>query len=171
MVGSSLDVGTVVQNLVAVREYQGSSYGSILGSRGDPEGHYRRVEFSTGVFSARDNRFNAYLRTRAEADILAIYQGQEPTVSLEGIADETSGHDATRRQYVGEKVVEVSYWSNGMQGSVLPNKRGYALTIRMQGSQAEVDALRPRVQAYLAQLQQAFGLESTNRVEAKREAA
>lgn len=165
------DVGAVAQNLAGVREYQGSSYGSQLGSGGDPEGHYRRLEISTGVFSATDNRFNAYLRTRLESDIRALYQGEAPIVSLEGLADETSGHSATRQQRIGDRTVEIEYWSNAMRGSLVPNKRGYSLTVRMEGAQAEVDALRPRVEAYIAQLQERFGLESTNKIEARREAA
>lgn len=162
MVGDS-NIGAIVQSLVSVKEYQGSSFGCQTASRGDPQGHYRVVEFSSGVFSAEDNRFNAYLRTRFGKEVLALYHGQTPTISLEGVPDERSGHDATRRQYVGDKMVEMSYWSNGMQGSVIPNKRGYSFTLRMEGTPAEVAALRSPVKVYLGQLQKQFGLELTNK--------
>ena len=159
-----------LERLVTVREYQGSSYGHLPFSGGDPEGHYRVLDFSTGVFSARDKRFNAYLRTQFEADILALYQGQEPTLSLDILADDTTGHDANRFMRVEGRVVEINYWSNSMRGSLLIHQRGYALTARMEGTQDEVNALRPRVEAYLSRLVQTFGLESTNKV-AEREAA
>ncbi len=169
MVGNETNVNA--QPLAVLRQYQGNSYGSQPGSRGEPQGHYRILDVSTGVFSARDNTFNGYLQARFVDDVLTLYQGRTPPVSLEGIANQTTGHSGSKREYVGDKMIEIIYWSNGMSGTILPHKRGYSLTIRVEGTQEEVDALKPRLEAYLGQLQQSFGLESTNKVDTKREAA
>lgn len=159
-----------LENLVSVREYQGSSYGHIPFSGGEPAGHYRTLQFSTGVFSARDNRFNAYLRDHLEGDVLALYNGTTPEVSAEGLENVQSGYSGSPRRVVEGKVVEMHYWSNAQRGSVLPNDRMYAVTVLLETMPQEIDALQERVGAYLLKLQQTFGLESTNKV-AERKAA
>ena len=170
MVGNAKDAIQSLEGLVTVREYQGSSYGHVPFSGGDPEGHYRVLDFSTGVFSARDNRFNAYLRDHLAADVLALYNGTTPEVSVEDIENVQSGYSGNPRQVVDGKVVEMSYWSNAQRGAILPNDRMYAVTVRLEAMPQEIDALQERVGAYLLKLQQTFGLESTNKV-AEREAA
>lgn len=160
-----------LEHLVVVREYQGSSYGYIPFSGGDPEGHYRKIDFSTGVFSAQDNRFNAYLRDQFAADVLALYNGETPLPSAEGQEDLQCGHSANKRQDVNGRVVEVTYWSNAQRAACLPNERMYALTVRMETMPEQAPELQERVSAYLTQLQQTFGLLSTNNSATHREAA
>ena len=160
-----------LENLVSVREYQGSSYGHIPFSGGEPAGHYRTLQFSTGVFSARDNRFNAYLRDHFTAAVLALYNGTTPEVSAEGLENVQSGYAGSPRQVIDGKVVEMNYWSNAQRGSILPNDRMYTVTVRLEAMPQEIDALQERVSAYLLKLQQTFGLESTNKVAKERRAA
>lgn len=167
-------VGSVLEALVAngqdlgvVREYQGSSYGSIRFSGGEPEGHYRTLDFSTGVFSAQDKRFNAYLRDQFATDVLTLYDGQTPVPSTEGQEDLHSGHSANRRQHVDGRIVEVNYWSNAQRCGSLPHDRMYAVTVRMEAMPGEVAGLQERMTRYLSQLQETFGLRSTNNVTQK----
>lgn len=170
MVANAKDAIQSLEGLVSVREYQGSSYGHIPFSGGDPEGHYRTLQFSTGVFSARDNRFNAYLRDHFAADVLALYNGTTPEVNVDGLENIQSGYAGSPRQVVDGKVVEINYWSNAQRGSILPNDRMYAVTVRLETMPSEIAALQERIGTYLLRLQQTFCLESTNKV-AEREAA
>ncbi len=170
---ANANLALIVQNLeglVTVKEYQGSSYGYVPFSGGDPEGHYRTLQFSIGVFSAEDNRFNAYLRDHFATDVLALYNGRTPDVCVERLEDIHSGYSGTARQVVDGRVVEMNYWSNAQRGSLLPHDRMYAVTVRLEAMPQEIDALQERVGTYLVKLRQTFDLESTNKV-AQREAA
>jgi hypothetical protein len=151
-----------LEGLVVTREYQGSSYGHVRFSGGDPLGHYRTVEFSSGVFSASDKRFNAYLRDQFAADVLALYNGESRTPSAEGQNDLHSGHSTNKRELVDGKLVETNYWSNAQRVGILPHDRMYAFTVRMETMPENVAELQERMTTYFTKLQQMFGLRSTN---------
>ena len=166
------DVGAVVENLFQTREYQGSSYGHKPFSRGDPEGYLRRIEVGSGVFSAADNRFNAYLRNQFAADVLSLYTGAVPEITPAAYAnDDTTGHSKKTQEFVGNARTEIEYWSNAHRTGTVPNDRMYSVTIRLEAMSEDVAALQKRVEMYSTQLQQAFGLRSTNSQEQRKEAA
>ena len=162
MVGNT-DVGTVVKDLFHTLKYQGSSYGHKPFSRGDPEGYMRKIEVNAGVFSAGDNRFNAYLREQFAADVLSLYIGVVPEITPSAYTkDDTTGHSNSIQTSVENAKAEVSYWSNAQRTRTVPNDRMYSVTIRLEAMPKDVAALQERVETYFTKLEQAFGLQSTS---------